>query len=280
MPWLHFVMPDTVSPMSDSPSSSIIVLDGVTVSRDGRSIVDNISLTIRQGERWVVLGANGCGKTTLLRIMSLYLHPSSGAVYVRGEQLGKMDVRTMRSQIAYSSASLAADLRPALLARDVVMTAKYGALEPWWHEYSDHDRQHALHCLERMGVAHFAERVFGSLSSGEQQRVLLARALMNDPIILLLDEPSARLDLGGREHLVGILEEFARSHPTLPSVLVTHHVDEIPRSTTHVLLMKNGRQVAGGPLESTLTSDNVSATFDISLCVEQRDNGRYTAFAT
>jgi iron complex transport system ATP-binding protein len=260
-------------------SGPTIVIDGVTVSREHRAIVDNISVSIAPGERWVILGPNGCGKTTLLRVMALYLHPSLGNVYVNGMQLGKMDVRKVRSQIAYSSASLAAELRPALSVSDIVMTAKYGALEPWWHEYSSADHSRALECLERVNVRHFAERIFGSLSSGEQQRVLLARALMNDPVVLLLDEPSARLDLGGREQLVQILEEFATSNPQLPTVLVTHHVDEIPRCSTHLLLMRDGKAVAGGPLSSTLTSDNLSITFGLPLHVEQRSTGRYSAYA-
>ena len=272
-------MSDTVSPMSDSTSAPTIVIDGVTVSRDGRAIVNNISMSISPGERWVILGPNGCGKTTLLRVMALYLHPSSGNVSIQGQRLGAMDVRSMRSHIAYSSASLASDLRPALTVSDIVMTAKYGALEPWWHEYTASDRRRALQCLERVNVAHFENRTFGSLSSGEQQRVLLARALMNDPVVLLLDEPSARLDLGGREQLVQILEEFASLQPELPTVLITHHVDEIPRCSTHVLLMRNGSAVAHGPLTSTLTSKNLSDTFGIPLNVEQRPTGRYSAYA-
>lgn len=265
--------------MSEHASMPTIVLDGVTVSREQRAIVNNVSVSIAQGERWVILGPNGCGKTTLLRVMALYLHPSSGHVYVNGIKLGKMDVRQVRSHIAYSSASLASDLRPALSVSDIVMTAKYGALEPWWHEYTAADRSRALDCLERVNVAHFAERTFGSLSSGEQQRVLLARALMNDPIVLLLDEPSARLDLGGREQLVQILEEFATVHPQLPTVLVTHHVDEIPRCSTHLLLMREGSVVASGTLASTLTSENLSETFELPLHVEQRSTGRYSAYA-
>lgn len=260
-------------------SDPTIVVDGVTVTREHRAIVNNISVSIAPGERWVILGPNGCGKTTLLRVMALYLHPSVGNVYVNGMRLGKMDVRKVRSHIAYSSASLASELRPALSVSDIVMTAKYGALEPWWHEYTNSDRSRALDCLERLNVGHFAERTFGTLSSGEQQRVLLARALMNDPIVLLLDEPSARLDLGGREQLVQILEEFAIANPQLPTVLVTHHVDEIPRCSTHLLLMRGGAAVASGPLSSTLTSDNLSATFGLPLHVEQRDTGRYSAYA-
>ena len=177
------------------------------------------------------------------------------------------------------SASLATDLRSDLTAHDVVMTAKNGALETWWHEYSDDDRAKALKCLERMGVAHFAHRNIGSLSSGEQQRVLLGRVLMNNPIAVLLDEPSARLDLGGRERLVQLLNSFATDNPTLPSVLVTHHVDEIPDSTTHCALLKNGSLLAAGPLHETLTSAALSETFEVNLVVEERPNGRLGAYA-
>ncbi len=272
-------MSDTVSPMPGQSTEPIIAVRDVSVTRNGRSIVDDISFEVLPGQRWVILGANGCGKTTLLRVLSLYLHPSSGDVYIQGQKLGTFDVRTARPRIAYSSASLSADLRPALTALEVVVTARYGALEPWWHEYSHDDFEKARECLDRMEVSAMAGRTFGSLSSGEQQRVLLARALMNDPIALLLDEPSARLDLGGREHLVRILDDFATAHPQLPSVLVTHHVDEIPLSTTHVLLMKDGAAIAQGEISTVLTGDNLSATFNLPLAVERRNNGRYSAYA-
>ena len=271
---------DMVFPMSERVTKPIIFLDDVSVIRESRAIVRNITLPLREGQRWVVLGANGCGKTTLLKVMSLYLHPSSGHTFVSGSRFGTFDVRQVRPTIAYSSASLLADLRPALSVEDVVVTAKYGALEPWWHEYSDEDREHAHHCLDRMEMSHFSSRVFGSLSSGEQQRILLARALMNNPIAILLDEPSARLDLGGREHLVQILDQFALTHPLLPSVIVTHHVDEIPVSTTHVLMMRNGDAIAQGKIEDTLTSENLTNTFGMPLHLEHRPNGRYSAFSS
>ena len=261
------------------PNDPILQAEAVTVIRGNRAIVDNVGLSVRPGERWVILGPNGCGKTTLLRVLSLYLHPSRGSVSALGRELGTFDIRSVRPRIAYVSASLATDLRPALTAQEVVMTAKNGALETWWHDYSDADRARAVLCLDRMGVGGHASRPIGSLSSGEQQRVLLARSLMNDPIAVLMDEPSARLDLGGREHLVRVLDEFAHGDPDLPTVIVTHHVDEIPLATTHALLMRDGRAVASGPADTVLTAPSLSECFGLELEVERRANGRLTAWA-
>ena len=260
-------------------NESVIKATGIVVTREHRNIIDGITLHVEEGQRWVVLGPNGCGKTTLLKVLSLYLHPSRGDIAVLGRSLGTFDIRTVRPRIAYASASLATELRPALTALEVVMIAKNGALEPWWHEYDGADRARATGCLRRMDVESHASRPFGSLSSGEQQRVLLARSLMNDPVCLLLDEPSARLDLGGREHLVRILDGFARDNPNLPSVIVTHHVDEIPVSTTHALVMKEGRAVASGAVDDVVTSANLSDCFGVNLEVSRRPNGRFTAFA-
>ena len=271
-------MPSSVSTVPKQ-NDSVLAATGITVTRDARNIVDGVTLRVNAGERWVVLGPNGCGKTTLLKVLSLYLHPSHGDIAVLGRSLGTFDVRPVRSRIAYASASLATELRPALTALEVVMTAKNGALETWWHEYDDADRLRARDCLQRMSVGPLENRAFGALSSGEQQRVLLARSLMNDPVCLLLDEPSARLDLGGREHLVRILDRFAGDNPMFPSVIVTHHVDEIPVSTTHAMLMRQGRAVAAGPLPGVLTSRNLSECFGMDLDVSRRGNGRFTAFA-
>lgn len=273
-------MSDTVKCMSERPiATPVIEVQNVSVIRDGYRALDSASLAIAPADRWVILGANGCGKTTLLRIMSLYLHPSSGDIRVNGQALGTFDIRPVRPRLAYMSASLATELRPELSAQDVVMTARFGALETWWHEYTPQDHAKALECLERMGVAKFASRTIGSLSSGEQQRVLLSRVLMNDPIAVLLDEPSARLDLGGRERLVKLLDTFSQDHPQLPSVLVTHHVDEVPLSTTHCALLKDGKILTAGPLRTTLTSEALTECFGVELVVEQRANGRLGAYA-
>ena len=221
-------------------------LEHVRLVRAGTVILDDVSLSVEAGQRWLVLGANGSGKTTLLRIAALYEHPTAGTVEVLGERLGRTDVRELRRRVGYASAALADQLRPELSALDVVRTARYAALEPWWHRYTAADDRHAADCLERMGVGRFAARPVGSLSSGERQRVLLARTLMNDPAIVLLDEPSARLDLGGREQLVHALDELGADPDAPPLVLVTHHVDDIPTTITHALLLREGRTLRRG----------------------------------
>jgi iron complex transport system ATP-binding protein len=252
----------------------------VSFVRDERVILAPLDLTVRADQRWLVVGANGSGKTTLLRICALYEHPSSGTVDVLGERLGRTDVRELRRRIGYSSAAIASQFRPELSAVEIVMTAKHAALEPWWHRYDDGDRQRAVACLDRMGVAAFAERPLGTLSSGEQQRVHLARTLMNDPAVLLLDEPSARLDLGGREELVGALAELTCDATAAPLVLVTHHLDEVPPGITHVLLLRDGAVTAVGPIDRTLTSETLSDCFGLPLVLERRADGRHVAFST
>ena len=254
-------------------------LDHVGVMRDGIMILDDVTLRVAPHERWLVLGANGSGKTTLLRLAALMLHPTTGVVEVLGERLGRTDVRALRARIGYASAALADQLRPGLSAIDAVRTARYGALEPWWHRYTAADDDRAVECLERMGVARFTHRELGSLSSGERQRVLLARTLMNDPAVILLDEPSARLDLGGREQLVVALDELAGDASSPPLVLVTHHVDDVPPSMTHALLLREGRALASGPVEPTVTADSLSACFGLPLRVERRPGGRFNAWA-
>ena len=254
-------------------------LDHIVFERDGRRILDDISLHVATGQQWLVLGANGSGKTTLLRIASMYEHPSSGSVRVLGELLGRTDVRQLRRRVGYASAALGADFRPALTATEVVMTAKYAALEPWWHQYDDDDRSKALDCLARMGVGGLAGRSLGTLSSGEQQRVFLARTLMNDPGIVLLDEPSARLDLGGREQLVAALGDLAADDDGPPFVLVTHHVDEVPDGVTHALLLRDGTAVSQGPIDEALTAASLSECFEMNLALERRPDGRLSAWA-
>lgn len=263
-----------------SDGTPALALTAVTVARDESVLLREITWAVNPGERWLVVGANGSGKTTLLRVAALYVHPTRGEVEVLGERLGRTDVRTLRRRIGYASAALAAQLRLDLTAAEIVMTAKNAALEPWWHRYDDLDRQRARACLDRMGVARYAERRLATLSSGEQQRVLLARTLMNDPGVVLLDEPSARLDLGGRESLVVALGELATDRAAPPLVLVTHHVDEIPPGITHALLLRGGAELAAGPLDSTLTSESLSACFDMPLTLERRHDGRFSAWAT
>jgi len=259
-------------------SEPVLDLRGVTKIADERPILRDLDWQVHAGERWVVLGRNGCGKTTLLRIASLYLHPSSGTVTVLGETLGRCDVRRLRERIGFSSASFADMLRPALEAAEIVMTAKHAALEPWWHTYDEADRAQAFELLDRVGIAHLGSRQFGTLSSGERQRVLLARTLMNDPGVVLLDEPTAALDLAGREELVAALDALARDPLTPPVVMVTHHVEEIPASFTHALLLRDGESLAQGPIGDVLTAGTLASCFGLPLELERR-GGRWLAWA-
>ena len=254
-------------------------LDHIVVRRGDATLLDDVTLHVHRSERWLVLGANGSGKTTLLRVASLYDHPSSGSVTVLGERLGATDVRTLRRRVGYSSSAFSAEFRGDLPAVDVVMTAKFAALEPWWHRYDDADRQRAVECLDRMRIARHADRPFATLSTGERQRVLLARTLMNDPGVILLDEPTGGLDLGGREQLVAALDDLAGQPDSPPYVLVTHHVDEVPPATTHVLMLHDGRAIAQGPIDDTLTAEALSACFEMPLALERRPDGRFSAWA-
>jgi iron complex transport system ATP-binding protein len=252
-------------------------LAGVHLDVDGASLLVDVTWTVGPHERWVVLGANGSGKTTLLRVASLYAHPSRGTVRVLGGELGRVDVRAWRRRIGLASPAFGAMLRPQLTALEVVMTARYAALEPWWHTYDDEDRARAEALLARFGVAHGADRAVATLSSGERQRVLLARAFSGEPGLVLLDEPTAGLDLGGREELVAALGVGPDDPPGPPTVLVTHHVEEIPIGTTHVLLLRGGRVLAAGPLAAVLTADALGEAFGLPLELERRGD-RFAAW--
>jgi len=259
--------------------SDVLDLRGVSVVRDGAALLDRVDWSVAEGERWVVLGANGAGKTTLLQVAAANLHPSRGTARILGEQLGAVDVFELRPRIGLSSAALADRLPARETVRDVVVTASYAVVGRWRERYEDLDRKRADELLEALGVAGLAERRFGTLSEGERKRVQIARALMTDPELMLLDEPAAGLDLGGREDLVRRLGELAADTWAPALVLVTHHVEEIPPGFTHVLLLKRGRVVASGPLPTTLTAETLGATFEIPLEL-RRSGDRWTARAT
>ena len=251
-------------------------LTDISLELDGTTVLSDVGWTVTPGERWVILGANGAGKTTLLRVAALYQHPSRGTVEVLGARLGRCDVRTLRERIAFSSPALGAALEPRMTAAEVVMTAKYAALAPWWHTYTPADRARALELLDHFRARPLADHRLPTLSAGERQRVLLARTLMNEPGIVLLDEPTAGLDVGGREELVHDLTQWARDSTRPPLVLVTHHLEEIPPGFTHALVMKDAKVLTSGPLAETVTSDVLSDAFGLALRVDEAD-GRYAA---
>jgi iron complex transport system ATP-binding protein len=233
---------------------------------------------VRPAQRWVVLGPNGSGKTTLLQLAGGHLHPSEGTVDILGRRVGRVDLRALRRRIGLVSASVTRTLRPGLASVDVVMTGRYAALETWWQDYTDADRERARGLLAEAGFAAVADRPFGVISEGERQQVLLARALMGDPELLLLDEPAAGLDVAGRERLVRSLRRLAADPATPPIVFVTHHVEEIPPSFTSLLLLRGGRPVACGPLTEVLTSETLSECFRLPLRVRREDD-RWTCSA-
>jgi iron complex transport system ATP-binding protein len=246
-------------------SDEALRFTGVGVVRGDATVLHDIDWVVANGERWAVLGPNGSGKTTMLQLASGYLHPTRGTVEILGQRLGRVDVRRLRTRIGLVSAAIAKMLVPTVTARDIVMSARYAALEPWWHDYRPEDRARAEKLLADAGFEAVAERPFGVLSEGERQQVLLARTLMADPELLLMDEPAAGLDVGGRERLVGRLSLLAADPDAPPVVLVTHHVEEIPVHFSHVLLLREGRVVASGPIADALTSDTLSACFGLPL---------------
>lgn len=237
----------------------------------------DLSVAIESGQRWVVLGPNGSGKSTFVQLITGYLHPTRGEFALLGGRLGQgVDWRKMRTRIGCVSAAFAKMLRPELSGRDAVMTAKHAALETWWHEYTDDDAARAQSLLDAAGFGYLADRSFGVMSEGERQQVQLARCLMVTPELLVLDEPAAGLDLGARERLVARMAAVAGDATVPAMVLVTHHVEEIPPGMTHALLLRSGEVVAQGPIETVLTSANVSRTFDLRVTIES-GNGRFSA---
>jgi iron complex transport system ATP-binding protein len=256
----------------------VVRLRDVAVVRDGRPILEGIDWDVSAGQRWAVLGPNGSGKTTLLHVAGMRLLPTRGTVEVLGARYGQTDARALRTRVALVSQAILRSLRPTLSAHDVVLTGRNAALEPWWHRYSPADHARADGLLSDAGIGRVSSQEFGVLSEGERQQVLLARALMGHPELLLLDEPAAGLDLGARERLVARIAALAVAPDTMPVVLVTHHVEEIPPGTTHVALLRAGHVVSVGPVETVLTSATVSACFEVPVAVE-RSGGRWTARA-
>ncbi|MGA9346732.1 MAG: ABC transporter ATP-binding protein [Nocardioidaceae bacterium] len=255
---------------------AVIELADVSVIRGNTRLLSHVTWRVEAAERWVIIGPNGAGKTTLLQILSTHLYPTEGVVGVLDEVIGTVDVFELRPRIGLTSAALGERIPRDERVADVVVSASYAVLGRWREAYEDLDHQRAAELLEEVGVSHLKDRTFGTLSEGERKRVQIARALMTDPELLLLDEPAAGLDLGGREDLVSTLSVLALDPMSPATVLVSHHVEEIPPGFTHVLLLKGGEVVASGPIPETLTEDALTETFGLALELTQSD-GRYSA---
>lgn len=257
---------------------AVVELAGVSIVRNGSTLINDISWEVDESDRWVVIGPNGAGKTTLLQVISAQIHPSSGVAGLLGEVLGTVDVFELRPRIGLTSAALAERIPRGERVHDVVVSASYAVVGRWREQYEELDHKRASELLAQLRIDRLANRTFGTLSEGERKRVQIARALMTDPELLLLDEPAAGLDLAGREALVTTLGELAQDQYAPASVLVTHHVEEIPNGITHAMLLKAGEIVAAGPLRDTLTAENLTKTFEVELSLVEAD-GRWTARA-
>jgi len=258
--------------------ASVVQFTDVSVNRGGSPILDSITWSVEENERWVILGPNGAGKTTLLQLASSFIHPSRGQVDLLGSRLGGIDVFELRPRIGFASTAMARRVPNDETVLNVVMTAAYSVTGRWTEDYEQIDERRAHRVLSEWRLEGLADRTFGTLSDGEQKRVLIARAVMTDPELLLLDEPAASLDLGSREELVALLGGYARSEEAPAIVMVTHHVEEIPIGFTHALLLGNGGIVAQGPLAETLTSENLTNAFGLPIVLEEH-NGRFNARA-
>jgi iron complex transport system ATP-binding protein len=258
--------------------SAILELSNISVRRGERIILGPVDWQVLDGQRWVILGPNGAGKTTLLQICSSLIHPTTGTIKILGEQLGKVDVFELRTRIGLSSSALVEQMPPDELVMDVVLTAAYAMLGRWQERYDLWDESRAMALLTALGVRELGDRLFGSLSEGEKKRVQIARSLMADPELLLLDEPASSLDLGGREDLLKRIETFAGDPLAPATVIVTHHIEEIPAGTTHALLLRNGAVLAKGEVNSVINDQNLSEAYGLAISV-QSENGRFFARA-
>jgi iron complex transport system ATP-binding protein len=259
-------------------SDEVLKLRGVSVRRDTSLLLRSIDWTTYSGERWIVIGPNGAGKTTLLQVASTLLFPTDGTAEILGERLGEVDVFDLRPRIGLTSAALAERVPAGEKVIDLVLTASYAILGRWKEDYESADVTRAVELLDALGCAHLIRRRFATLSEGERKRVQIARAMMPDPELLLLDEPAAGLDLGGREDLLRRLSYLARDPKAPMMVLVTHHVEEVPDGFTHAMLLRRGSVLTAGPIEEVFTARNLSRCFGVPLEIERR-RSRWTAWA-
>lgn len=256
----------------------LVELDDVHVVRAGHALVSHLTWQAYPGEHWVIFGPNGAGKTTLVSLLAGRLFPTSGGVSIVGEDIGNVETQEIHERVGFCSSALLKTIDPGIKVREAIISAAYGTLvKVHYQSYEDVDHSRAAWLMKNFGITHLAERTFSTLSDGERQRVLICRALMADPEILILDEPAAGVDLGAREILMGSLAELA-SNPRAPMlIMVTHHVEEIPPGFTHALMMKQGRIVAQGELEEVFTSETLSSTFSMYLRCGRLDDQRWWA---
>jgi iron complex transport system ATP-binding protein len=258
-------------------SSPVLELRDVTYRRDGKEIIRGVSFTVNRGERWAMLGPNGAGKSTILGFCGAVTHPTSGTVHVLGSQLGRVELQALRRMIGHVNPRH--PLRSPLTVRDIVLTGLTGTIETtlrWQPAAAESERADAL--ISSLGLGAKAGQRWPVLSQGERGRVLIARALICEPRLLLLDEPSTGLDIAAREQLLEAIDLLTQTHPDVATVLVTHHLEELPSSTTHAVLLADGRVVAAGPARAAVTTENVSAAFDHPIDVQFSD-GRWLARA-
>lgn len=259
-------------------TAAVAELAQVSIKRGQAVLLDELDLRIDEDQRWVVIGPNGAGKTTMLQLLAAQIHPSDGVVGLLGEVVGTVDLFELRPRIGYTSAALAGRIPGSEIVLDVVVSAAYAIVGRWREEYDEFDFDRARGLLRLLRMEELAGRTYGTLSTGEQKRVQIARALMTDPELLLLDEPASGLDLAGREALVATLSDLFADPASPATVLVTHHLEEIPSGITHCLLLNHGRVVAAGELHETLTSENLSSAFETPLLVNY--DGRWSARGT
>ncbi len=255
---------------------TILAISGVKVVRGERTILGPIDFQVRSGERWVILGPNGAGKSTLLNILATRVFPTAGTVKILEQEMGRVDLFELRTRIGVCATLTSEDIPDNEFVRDVVLTAAYAVLGRWNEDYDLWDESRAIALLTTFGVRDLADRRYFSLSDGEKKRVQIARALMADPELLLLDEPTAGLDLGGREDLLRRFAEFSTDPLAPASIIVTHHIEEIPMGTTHALIIKDGTIAVSGPVAEVITTEHMSAVFGINIEVSGV-NGRFFA---